>query len=134
MDSREASERRMKYSGQGLGIGQRRGDDLGPLLLGVGVRTSGAGQVLQGGPPAVVESADPGRDGGPRDVQLLGDLTDPTALGGGQDDPGAFRPSGSVWFGSGPGLRGRVAPRESAHAGGFVRAWGTSSRRIPRKK
>ena len=62
---------------QGLGVGQCRGDHLGPLVLGVGARASGAGEVFEGGQPAIVEPSDPGRDGGPRDVQVqfVGDVT-----------------------------------------------------------
>jgi hypothetical protein len=59
---------------QGLRVGQGRGEDLGPLLLGIGMRASGTREVFQGGQAAVIEPPDPGRDGGSRDVDLVGDV------------------------------------------------------------
>jgi hypothetical protein len=48
-----------------LRVGQRDGDDLGPLLGGVGVRASGATPLLQSLDASLIEPADPGIDGGP---------------------------------------------------------------------
>jgi hypothetical protein len=84
---------------QPLGIGQRRGDDLGPLLGGVGVRPAGPGPLLQAGEPLVVEPADPGVDGGPGAALGLGDGGGLLAAGGGEDDPGAFDETGGCGAG-----------------------------------
>jgi hypothetical protein len=75
---------------QALGVGQRRGDDLGPLLGGVGRRPAGALALLEPGDAFVVEAADPGVDGGPRAAQRRGDGGCGSAAGGGPDDAGAF--------------------------------------------
>ena len=76
---------------QFLRVGQGRGDDLGPLLGGVGRRPAGAGAFLEPGEALVVETADPGIDGGPRAAQLGGDGGGrPAVGGGGLDDAGAF--------------------------------------------
>jgi hypothetical protein len=50
---------------QALRIGQRRGDDLGALLGGVGVRPPGPRLILQAVEPPAIAAMDPGIDGGP---------------------------------------------------------------------
>jgi hypothetical protein len=91
-----------------LRVGQGRGEDRGPLVGIIGVWAAQAGAVLQGGGPAVVEPADPGRDGRPGDVQFAGDLTDGPAVGGAEDDAGPFDESGRG--GSGAGEPFQLAP------------------------
>jgi hypothetical protein len=83
---RPAAERQAQF----LGVGQRRGDDLGPLLGGVGRRPAGAVALLEAGDPLVVEAADPGVGGGPRAAQRRGDGGRRSAVGGGLDDAGAL--------------------------------------------
>jgi hypothetical protein len=90
---------------QGLRVGQRGGKDLGPLIGVIGVRAARAGAVLQGGEAAVVEPADPGRDGGPGDVQLTNDLADGLSAGGGEDDPGPLDEPGRGGPGAGDPLQ-----------------------------
>src|SRR5687767_10688471 len=58
---------------QALRVSQRRGDDLGPLLGGVGVWSAGPRPILQALEPLLVEAMDPGVDRGPRDAQVPGD-------------------------------------------------------------
>jgi hypothetical protein len=79
---------------QVLGVCQRGGDDLGPLLGGGGVRASGPGPILQAIEPSLVEAMDPGRDRGPGDAQVLGHLAGPSPVGAGQEDLGALDESG----------------------------------------
>jgi hypothetical protein len=79
---------------QSLRISQRRRDNGGALVGVIGVGAARAGAVLQGGQAAVVEPADPGRDGGPGDVQLACDVGRRLALGHSQEDLGAFDESG----------------------------------------
>jgi hypothetical protein len=86
---------------QGLRVGQGRGEDGGPLVGVIGVRAARAGAALQGGEPAVVEPADPGRDGRPGDLQLAGDLADGPAGGGAKDDAGPLDESGRGGSGAG---------------------------------
>ncbi len=73
---------------QALGVGQGSGDDLGPLLGGVGVRPARAGAVVEAAQPLLVEAMDPDVDRGPRDAEVLGDLAGPSSVGEGQEDPG----------------------------------------------
>jgi hypothetical protein len=79
---------------QALRIGQRRGDHLGALLGGVGMRASGPGPILQAVEAPLIEAMDPGVDGGARQTQLLGDLAGPPSVGDGQEDLGALHESG----------------------------------------
>jgi hypothetical protein len=79
---------------QALRVGQRRGDDLGASLGGVGVRSPGAGPVPQPVEALLVEATDPGVDRGPRDAQLLGHQAGPSPVGDGQEDPGPLDESG----------------------------------------
>jgi hypothetical protein len=79
---------------QGLRIGQCRSDDGGPLVGVIGVRAARAGTVLQGGQPAIVEPADPDRNGRSGDIQLARDVGGRSALGDRQDDLSAFDDSG----------------------------------------
>jgi hypothetical protein len=79
---------------QALRGGQGRGDDLGALLGGVGVRTPGPGPIPQAAEPPLVEAMDPGVDGGPRDAEVLGDLTGRSPVGTGQEDPCPLDESG----------------------------------------
>jgi hypothetical protein len=74
--------------------GQRRGEDFGTLLGGVGVRPAGAGPILQAVEAPLIEAMDPGVDGGARDAQPLGDLAGPMSVGEGREDLGAFHESG----------------------------------------
>jgi hypothetical protein len=83
---RPAAERQL----QGFRLGQRRGDDLGPLLGGVGRRPAGAGAFLEAGHTPIVEAADPGIGGGSRAAQRRGDGGRGTAFRCGLDDAGAF--------------------------------------------
>jgi hypothetical protein len=73
---------------EALRVGQRRGDDLGALLGGVGVWAPGAGPIPQPVEALLVEAMDPRVDGGPRDAQFLGHLAGPSPIGEGQEDPG----------------------------------------------
>jgi hypothetical protein len=73
---------------QVLRVGQGRGEDRGSLVGVVGVRAARAGAVLQGGQATFIEPVDPGRDGGPGDVQFAGDVGGRSAFGDSQDDPG----------------------------------------------
>jgi hypothetical protein len=86
-------------------VGQGRGDDRGPLIGVVGVRAARAGAVLQGGEAAVVEPADPGRDGRPGDVQLVGDLADRLPVGRGQEEAGPLDEPGRCGPGAGEPLQ-----------------------------
>lgn len=52
--------------GQALRIRQRRGDHLGALLGGVGVRAPGPGPILHPVESLLIEAMDPGVDGGAR--------------------------------------------------------------------
>jgi hypothetical protein len=70
--------------------GQRRGDDLGPLLGGVGRRPAGAGAFLQPGEALLVEAADPGIGGRAGATERRGDGGGGSALGSRLDDPGAL--------------------------------------------
>jgi hypothetical protein len=89
---------------QFLRVGQGRGDDRGPLVRRVGVGAARAGAVVQGGRPAGVEPADPGRDGGPGDVHLVGDHADGLAVGGAEDDAGPLDEPGRGGPGGGEPL------------------------------
>jgi hypothetical protein len=75
---------------QVLGGGQGRGDDLGPLLGGIGRRTAGAGTLLEAGDPLLVEAADPGIGRGPRATDRRGDCRRGPTVGCRLDDAGAF--------------------------------------------
>jgi hypothetical protein len=75
---------------QALGIGQGGGDDLGPMVGRVGRRPARAGLVLEAGEALFVEAMDPEIDGGPADVEFVGDGGGAPSLGGGQEDPGAL--------------------------------------------
>jgi hypothetical protein len=75
---------------QPLRVGQRRGDDLGALLGGVGVRPAGAVPILQAVEPPLVEATDPGVDGGPADAQVPGDLAGALPVGDGGEDAGTL--------------------------------------------
>jgi hypothetical protein len=88
-----------------LGVGQGGGEDGGPPVGVIGGRAAQARSVLQGGEPAVVEPADPGRDGRPRDVQLAGDLADGPAVGGAEHDAGPFDEPGRGGSGTGEPLQ-----------------------------
>jgi hypothetical protein len=79
---------------QALRVGQRRGDDLGTLLGGVGVRPAGAGPILEPLESPLVEAADPGIDGGTADAQVAGDLAGSMPVGDGEQEPGALDESG----------------------------------------
>jgi hypothetical protein len=79
---------------QGLRVRQGGGDHFGALLGGVGVRTPGAGPILQAAEPPLVEAMDPGVDRGPRDTEVLGDLTGRSPVGTGQEDPGPLDEAG----------------------------------------
>jgi hypothetical protein len=79
---------------QALRIGQRRGDDLGALLGGVGVRPAGARPILEPLESPLVEAAGPGVDGGTADAQVAGDLAGSMPVGDGEQDPGALDESG----------------------------------------
>jgi hypothetical protein len=79
---------------QPLRVGQRRGDDLGALLGGVGVRPAGAGPVLQAAEALLVEATDPGVDGGPAGAQVAGDLAGASPVGEGDEEPGPLDESG----------------------------------------
>jgi hypothetical protein len=79
---------------QALRVSQCRGDDLGALLGGVGVRPAGAGPILQSVEAPLVEAMDPGVDRRARDAQLLGDLAGPTSVGDGRKDLGPLGESG----------------------------------------
>ena len=70
-----------------LRVGQRRGDDLGALVSGIGVGPARAGPVAQPGEASVVEAMDPGIDRGAGDAEVAGDLGRAPALGDGQEDP-----------------------------------------------
>jgi len=103
---------------QALRVGQRRGDDLGALLGGVGVRPAGAGPVLQAGEPPLVDAADPGVDGGPADAQVAGDLAGASPVGDGDeesgplDEPGLGRARVSELFEGLTLLRGEWSQRD----------------------
>jgi hypothetical protein len=75
-------------------VGQRGGDDLGPLLGRVGVRAAGPRSILQPRQPPVVEAMDPGVDRRPRDAADLGDPAGGLPVGEGEQDPGALNESG----------------------------------------
>jgi hypothetical protein len=77
-----------------LGVGQGGGEDLGDLLGRVGGRPPRSGLIGQGGGPLGVEPLDPGVDRGARDAEVACDGRGPSALGGGQDDPGALDQAG----------------------------------------
>jgi hypothetical protein len=68
---------------QAFGVGQRRGDDLGTLLRGVGMRPPGSRLVLQAVEPLFVEAMGPGVDRGPGDAEILGNLAGSLSLGNG---------------------------------------------------
>lgn len=75
---------------QALGVGQGGGDDLGPVVGGVDRRPSRAGLVLEAGEAQFVEPMDPEVDGGPADVEVVGDGGGALSLGDGQEDLGAL--------------------------------------------
>jgi hypothetical protein len=101
-----------------LRIGQGRGDDLGPLLGGVGPRAAGSTPVRQAGEAAVVEAMDPGIDGGAGDAEVARDLGRAPALGDGQqdlgplDEPGLGSARGRELFEGLALLGGQLAERE----------------------
>jgi hypothetical protein len=109
--------------------GQGRGEDRGPLVGVVGGRAARAGSVLQGGGPAVVEPADPGRDGRPGEVESAGDLTDRLAVGGGQDEagpldgPGRGDPGMGELFQFSPLVGGEFTKPDSGWHGGPPYGW-----------
>src|SRR5262245_23675008 len=51
---------------QAIRLGQGRGDHLGALLGGVGLRSPGPGAILQPGQAPLIEAMEPGLDGGAR--------------------------------------------------------------------
>jgi hypothetical protein len=71
---------------QALRIGQRRCDDLGALLGGVGKRSPSPGPVLQAVEPLVIEAMEPGVDRRPREAQVAGHLAGSSSVGDGQED------------------------------------------------
>jgi hypothetical protein len=71
-----------------LRVGQSRGDNLGTLLGGIGVRAAGAGPIPQALEALLIEAMDPGVDGGAGQPQVLGDLAGPPPIGDGQEDLG----------------------------------------------
>lgn len=75
---------------QDLGVGQRRGDDLGSLLGGVGRRPAGALAFLEPGEAVLVEAPDPGIGGGAGAAEGRGDLGRRSAVGGRLDDAGSL--------------------------------------------
>jgi hypothetical protein len=75
---------------QPLRVGQRRGDDLGALLGGVGVRPAGAVPILEAVEAPLVEAPDPGVDGGSADAQVAGDLAGASPVGDSGQDAGAL--------------------------------------------
>jgi hypothetical protein len=79
---------------QPLRVGQRRGEHFGALLGGVGVRSAGAGPILEAAEAPLIEAMDPGVDRGAREAQPLGDLAGPMPVGEGQEDLGALHESG----------------------------------------
>jgi hypothetical protein len=79
---------------QRLRIGQCRGDDLGALLGGVGVRPAGAVPILQAVEALLIEATDPGVDGGPADAHVPGDLAGASPVGEGGEDAGALDEAG----------------------------------------
>lgn len=79
---------------QPLRVGQRRGDDRGPLLGGIGRWAAGPRAILQAGEPPLVEAMDPRIDGGAREAQVPGDLAGSSPGGDGQEDPGPLDESG----------------------------------------
>jgi hypothetical protein len=79
---------------QALRVGQRRGDDLGALLGGVGVRPARPRMIVETGQAPVVEAMDPGVDGGSRDAQVPGHLSGASSVGEGQEDPSPLHGSG----------------------------------------
>jgi hypothetical protein len=91
---------------ESLGVGQRRGDDFGALLGGIGVRPAGAGSLFQAAQSLVVEPADPGVDGGSRAALGRGDGGGFLPTGGGLDDAGPLDESSRGGAGAGQGVQG----------------------------
>ena len=79
---------------QALRVGQRGGDHFGALLGRIGVRTPGAGPILQPVGTPLIEAMDPGIDRGARQPQVLGDLAGPPSLGDGQQELGPLDEAG----------------------------------------
>jgi hypothetical protein len=108
---------------QFLRVGQGRGDNGGTLLGPIGGRAARTGEVLERRQAPVIEAADPGRDGGPRDARLVGDLADSPAVGGPEEDRGPLDEVGGRGPGPGDPLQLGSLRRGQLTEGDSLRHW-----------